>query len=182
MSRPLRIGPAAVDSLANEAADIDRSIALSIEVPTGRSWPAWTARVSVAAVPWTSLATVSISVAPSLTVITALNEPSGASVAWTSLTSTLSSASPAALGSAWPLTVTWPACPWISPRAGEVTVRTGGSLGAPGPFSQAAMAVRTARPVARATRFRMAAPFVSKRRAITDGASGHDQAHVDRIG
>src|SRR5262249_37416305 len=89
MLMPLMIGPAAADSLVNASADSAAATARGMLLPTGWSRPAWTARVSVAVVPPASLATVWISVSPCGRSMTALNDPSGCTVASTPLTSTL---------------------------------------------------------------------------------------------
>ena len=173
-SRPFRIGPAAAEILVNASLDSAIEIAPGRFVPTGRSWPAWTARVSVIDVPAESLATVWISVAPSGTVIIAANVPSAPTVAWTPFTSTWATESPLAFAVTVPLTITGPAWSWSKLRAGEVTFRTGGSFTAPGPVSQAAVVTKRKSPVEIVRRFRIAVGQESKPRATARVAGEGD--------
>ena len=163
---------AALEILVNAFAEIAAVIALSMFEPTGRSSPAWTERVSVAWPPLASVATVWSSDAPAWIWTVAVNVPSVATVAGTSLTVTVEIASPSAFGPAVPVTVIVPAEPWIRLRAGDITLRTGGSASSAG---AAAVASRReegqTRDVAR-RKLRMAERSLSATsQAIPDSAS-----------
>src|SRR5262249_28656502 len=138
--------------------------------PGARSMPACTERVSVAWPPSLPVATVWISDAPGVIWMVAVNEPSAATVACTSLTRTLSTGELLSLGSTVPCTVRLPAALWTRLRCGDVTLRTGGSFGGVGPLSHAV--ARKVRPVT-VRRLRMAGFPLSKEKASSKCFSAH---------
>ena len=150
---------AVVASVANAAVESCATMALSTLALAGRKVPVSTPRLSSAWPPSAAVATVEIRLAPPWTGTLATKLPSAATSAGTPLTVTPVMAAPVGPGSTVPVTSTVDRPSRMVPRAGEVTVRAGGSGRDPTSLVQATAAGTS---VARRTRRLRMMPVVSK--------------------